>query len=167
MLRDVAKQYRQVLQKYGIPPEEIELIAQQSNGFASTPQSHSKSQASVNRPSVDANNVITVVPLLTKRTAPSNHPSLKLFNGTKLDLFGMQIDGSEFDDEFEDTESAKSYQGLLAAQQKAWTDPTRQHTASRIPETKARAMDWATWYFRTIHPYAPALHKPDTFRLVS
>jgi hypothetical protein len=175
MLRETVKHYQQVMQSYGIPIDEIELNTQQqsnntpSNGFTTNVSFQSKSQTAANDSPPDSSNqnTITVIPLLTNPPPPSNDPGLKLFRGTKLDLFGMQIDGSEFDDEFRDTETAKSYQGILAAMQKSWRNPSTSPETSRIPETKGRACDWATWFFKAVNPYAPILHKPDVFNLVS
>jgi hypothetical protein len=175
MLKETVKRYRQMLQTYGVQPEDLDLNTYQqsnhvgANGFTANVSFQSKSQSATNDSSSDTagRDIITVIPLLTNPPPPSNDPGLKLFRGKKLDLFGMQIDGAQFDDEFEDTETAKSYQGLLAAQQKVWMNPTATSPTAYLPETKDRATDWATWFFKAVNPYAPTLHKPDMFKLVS
>lgn len=161
------------MQNYGVPTDEIDASAGQSqrvglNGLSCNPARQSKSQASVGSPSSQSSSqsLMTVIPLLTRPEQPKNQTGLKLFFGTKLDIFGMQIDGAEFDDEFQDTETVKSYQGLLIAQKAALSNP-RYDEAGKLPAVKSEAMEWARWYFMAIHPFAPVVHKRDFMALVS
>jgi transcription factor-like protein len=116
--------------------------------------------------SENVDSVSTVVPLYTDPPPPTNHPGLKLFQGTKLNLFGMQIDGAEFDDEFEDIETVKSYQGLLQCQKKALVNPGSYSEADRIPQDKATALHWTSLYFQIVNPYTACLHKPHVYQLL-
>jgi hypothetical protein len=85
-----------------------------------------------------------------------------MLRGAKLSLFGMQIDATEFGDGFDDTDSPKSYEGLitLLSGQRS-TIP-----AAQMPPTLREAKGYAEWYFKTLNPYSPAIHKPDVYAMV-
>jgi hypothetical protein len=170
-LKIQAQHYRSVLEYFGISPDDPYSGQPQRNGpdrSSCVPATQTKSQASVESPSSQSNsqNVITVVPLLTKPEPPKNQPGIKLFNGTKLEIFGMRIDAAEFDDEFEDTKTVKSYQGLLLRQKAALSNPHGHDEAEKLPKSKSEALQWARWYFLAIHPFAPVVHKADFMALV-
>jgi hypothetical protein len=85
-----------------------------------------------------------------------------MLRGAKLSLFGMQIDATEFGDGFDDTDSPKSYEGLitlLSGQRSAIP-------AAQMPPTLREAKGYAEWYFKTLNPYSPAIHKPDVYAMV-
>jgi len=101
-------------------------------------------------------------------TGNSNLSSIK---GTVLSIFGMEIDIADFKSidmdephksDFHSRLYNKSYQSFMQ---------TALNINERIekPELPNRAdgLSYAEWYFRTLNPYSPLLHKPSFMKLVS
>jgi hypothetical protein len=86
--------------------------------------------------------------------------------GPKVSVFGMEIDGIEFDNNFGmDQKSPKSYQGMwyLTSEYHAG----RQTMTAHLPPNKVEAKRLAEQYFMGVGPFAPVLDKRDMDRLVS
>ena len=137
------------------------------DGLYGAPDSHASPRRSWSNSGpvtpTTAAGISTIIPTLSRPSLPSSHPGLELFRGTKLSLFGREIDGSQFDDSFQDTRSPKSYQGLMIIQQQ---NHENNIPDAQLPATKEDALQWARWYFLAVNPFAPAIHKPDMFALV-
>jgi hypothetical protein len=108
-----------------------------------------------------ADSVSNVFPILTKPISPSLNPSMSMLRGTKLSVFGRHINAVEFGDGFDDTESPKSYEGLISI----LSGPREAVPVAKIPASYEGAKMYLDWYFKTLNPYSPTLHKPDTYAL--
>jgi hypothetical protein len=159
LLRAQVQALVQRLKDYNIDPGDLQYSA---NGSHSSPRP-SWTNGQPPTPPSSLGTISTVIPTITKPSPPSSHLGVELFRGKKLSLFGREIDGSQFDDSFQDTRSPKSYQGLMTLQQQ-----NRENNIpdAQLPATKSDALQWARWYFLAVHPFAPVIHKPDMFALV-
>ncbi|KAF2666335.1 hypothetical protein BT63DRAFT_56301 [Microthyrium microscopicum] len=108
-----------------------------------------------------APSISTIIPMLSNPPPPSSNPDLRMLMGTKVSLFGMEIDGTTFDDTFGDTESPRSYQGVLALTAMYNSGQIQIHAP--LPSTKNEALHYAGLYFKLVNPYAPVLDKRDMF----
>jgi hypothetical protein len=94
-------------------------------------------------------------------TAPDS--VLSTIKGTSLSLFGMEIDLADFAPaDWDESLAPASYEQFLA------------YAMNRVPKvekvdlpaTYSECETYANWFFRSINPYLPVLHKPDFFSMV-
>jgi hypothetical protein len=96
-------------------------------------------------------------------TLPSN-PAFSMLRGTKLSLFGMQIDLAEFAEDLMDMESPQTFSGFIWH---ANASNAKEHLqAPPLPPNLKQAREYAGWYFRFLNAYTPILHKRDIDNLV-
>ena len=89
---------------------------------------------------------------------------LSPMKGTALSLFGFQIDLADFvPPEVDESSSFDSYQSFVAFAFRKDPKPDKVD----LPASYDECETFANWYFRSINPYTPILHKPDFMRLVS
>ena len=89
---------------------------------------------------------------------------LSPMKGTSLSLFGFQIDLADFiPPEVNESSSFDSYQSFVAFAFRKDPKPDKVD----LPASYDECETYAKWFFRSINPYTPILHKPDFMRLVS
>jgi hypothetical protein len=86
-----------------------------------------------------------------------------MFKGTKLALFGMQIDLAEFAEEESDADSPKAFNGFMDHIFKEVGPPV----PAPLPATLQDARNYAHWYFSFLNPYTAVIDKRDMSDLVS
>jgi hypothetical protein len=89
----------------------------------------------------------------------SGNSWLSPIEGTSLSLFGATLDLAEFIPE-DQVDSGTSYQNFL---DHAFVE--RQKNAPQLPAWETGKV-YAEWYFRSIQPMLPILHKPDFMKLL-
>jgi hypothetical protein len=89
----------------------------------------------------------------------SGNSWLSPIEGTSLSLFGATLDLAEFIPE-EQSDSGTSYQNFL---DHAFVE--KQKKAPQLPAWETGKV-YAEWYFRSIQPMLPILHKPDFMKLL-
>lgn len=88
---------------------------------------------------------------------------LSPIKGTSLALFGMEIDLAKFTPpEHEMGQSAMSYETFL---ENSFGKDRQQTYVPPLP-TYDQCKTYAEWYFRSIQPFTPILHKPDFMALL-
>ena len=101
-------------------------------------------------------------------TGNSNLSSIK---GTVLSIFGMEIDIADFQSIDMDEPHKSSFHCRLYNKSYQSFIQTALNINERIekPDLPARrdGLSYAEWYFRTLNPYTPLLHKPSFIKLVS
>ena len=94
----------------------------------------------------------------------STDSALSPMKGTSLSLFGFQIDLADFiPPEVDESSSFDSYQSFVAFAFRKNPKPDKVDLPALYDECET----YAKWFFRSINPYTPILHKPDFMRLVS
>jgi hypothetical protein len=93
----------------------------------------------------------------------SQSPGFSMFTGTKLSLFGMQIDLAKLTEEESDLESPKTMDGFMKHIFKGTQPPE----PASLPATLEEAKTYARWYFDFVNPYIAVLDKRDMWELVS
>lgn len=123
-------------------------------------------------PQVQITNVFERFPLPSFRTGciGDNYLGVSLggsllspIKGMHLTFFGADIDVGEFvPDQADDATSPVSYKRFLDLA----LNRIPNIREPPLPATQAECEQYATWYFRSINPYAPVLHKPSIMELV-
>jgi len=91
-------------------------------------------------------------------------PNLSPIQGMHLMFFGADIDIGEFvPDQADDATSPVSYKRCVDLAMNRIPDIQE----PQLPPTQAACEEYATWYFRSVNPYTPVLHKPSMMQLVS
>lgn len=90
------------------------------------------------------------------------NPGFAMLRGTKLSLFGMQMDLAEFADDSSDLDSPKTFDGFMK-HALGRMQPSRH---APLPDTLQSAQEYASWYFRFLNPYTPVVDKRDMHELV-
>jgi hypothetical protein len=93
----------------------------------------------------------------------SQNPVFSMFRGTKLALFGMQIDLAEFADDESDHDSPKDFNGFMEHIFKQLGPAV----PAPLPPTLQDARNYAQWYFKFLNPYTAVIDKRDMENLVS
>lgn len=94
----------------------------------------------------------------------STDSALSPMKGTSLSLFGFQIDLADFiPPEVDESSSFDSYQSFVAF---AFRKNPKSEKVD-LPASCEECETYAKWFFRSINPYTPILHKPDFMKLVS
>jgi hypothetical protein len=93
----------------------------------------------------------------------SPNPVFSMFRGTKLALFGMQIDLAEFADDESDADSPKAFTGFVEHIFKQVGPPN----PAPLPPTEQEARLYAQWYFKFLNPYTAVIDKREMWDLVS
>lgn len=88
-----------------------------------------------------------------------------MLRGTKLSLFGMQIDLAEFAEDYEDMESPQTFSGFIhyanGSNVKGSVQPPP------LPPTLKQAREYAHWFLMFLNTYTPLLDKREVDKLVS
>ncbi|QDS70305.1 hypothetical protein FKW77_008197 [Venturia effusa] len=101
--------------------------------------------------------------LLDSRPATAMiEPNFVMLRGTKLSLFGMQMDLAEFADDPSDVDSPQTYDGFM----KHAFGKTQLGQSAPLPDTLQSAQEYALWYFKFLHPYTPVIDKRDMHELL-
>lgn len=90
------------------------------------------------------------------------NPGFAMLRGTKLSLFGMQIDIAEFADDSSDLDSPQTFEGFM----KHVFGRTQPSQAAPLPDNLQSAQEYAIWFFRFLNPYTPIIDKRDMHELV-
>jgi hypothetical protein len=90
------------------------------------------------------------------------NPGFAMLRGTKLSLFGMQMDLAEFADDSSDLDSPKTFEGFM----KLALGRMHSSRPAPLPDTLQSAQEYANWYFRFLNPYTPVVDKRDMHQLV-
>jgi hypothetical protein len=94
-----------------------------------------------------------------------SNPAFIFLRGTKLSLFGMQIDLAEFAEDYEDVESPQTFSGFVhyanASNVKGHVQPPP------LPPTLKQAREYAHWFLMFLNTYTPLLDKREVDKLVS
>jgi hypothetical protein len=93
----------------------------------------------------------------------SQSPGFSMLRGTKLALFGMQIDLANFADNESDINSPKAFNGFI---EHAFSRTGPMEPAA-LPPTLQDAKTYAQWYFNFLNPYTAVIDKRDMHELVS
>jgi hypothetical protein len=93
----------------------------------------------------------------------SQSPGFSMFTGTKLALFGMQIDLAKLTEDESDLESPKTMDGFM----KHIFKETEPPGPAPLPPTLEDAKFYAEWYFNFLNPYTAIIDKRDMWELVS
>lgn len=86
-----------------------------------------------------------------------------MLRGTKLSLFGMQIDLAEFADNTEEVNSPTNFEGFV----EHFFNRTPSLDPPPLPDNFQGAKEYMQWYFRFLNPYTPILDKCDMCELVN
>lgn len=93
----------------------------------------------------------------------STNPAFSMLRGTKLSLFGMQIDLAEFAEDFMDMDSPQTFSGFIYH---ANASNAKEHlVAPSLPPNLKQAREYASWYFSFLNSYTPVLDKRDMDKL--
>jgi hypothetical protein len=90
------------------------------------------------------------------------NPGFAMLRGTKLSLFGMQMDLAEFADDSSELDCPKTFAGFM----KHALGRMQPGRPAPLPDTLQSAQEYANWYFRFLNPYTPAIDKRDMHDLV-
>jgi hypothetical protein len=90
------------------------------------------------------------------------NPGFAMLRGTKLSLFGMQMDLAEFADDSSELDSPKTFEGFM----KYALGRMQPSRPAPLPDTLQSAQEYANWYFRFLNPYTPVIDKRDMHNLV-
>ncbi|KAF2425800.1 hypothetical protein EJ08DRAFT_594130 [Tothia fuscella] len=93
----------------------------------------------------------------------SQDPGFSLLRGTKLALFGMQIDLAEFADDISEVDSPATYEGFM----EQIFNRTPPNDPAPLPPNLQAAKEYMQWYLRFLNPYTPILHKSDINELLA
>jgi hypothetical protein len=92
------------------------------------------------------------------------NPAFSMLRGTKLSLFGMQIDLAEFAEDLTDMESPQTFSGFIYH---ANASNTKEHQhAPPLPPNLKQAREYASWFFKFLNSYTPLLDKRQMDKLV-
>lgn len=93
-----------------------------------------------------------------------SNPAFTMLRGTKLSLFGMQIDLAEFAEDHTDLESPQTFSGFVYY---ASSSVSRSHVQPpALPSDLKQARDYARWFFMFLNTYTPLLNKREMDALV-
>jgi hypothetical protein len=151
------------------PPAAPSYAPISANAFSSPVEPSSSSWASLQQPQAANTPTHAQGALLTEfRTGcigdnylgvSSGNSWLSPIEGTSLKLFGATLDLAEFIPE-DTSDSGTSYQNFL---DRAFVE--QQKKAPQLPAWETGKV-YAEWYFRSIQPMLPILHKPDFMKLL-
>lgn len=100
----------------------------------------------------------------TEQGALAPNPAFSMLRGTKLSLFGMQIDLADFADDAMDMESPHTFSGFI------WhTNPSNVKELlhpPQLPPNLKQAREYANWFFKFLNSYTPILDKREMDNLV-
>lgn len=140
----------------GKPPSHQYWDSQQDNGSSHRDAERHGSSSSHVGPSLFSKHINsrpgTVMP----------NPGFAMLRGTKLSLFGMQIDIAEFADDSSDLDSPQTFEGFM----KHVFGRTQPSQAAPLPDNLQSAQEYAIWFFRFLNPYTPIIDKRDMHELV-
>ena len=93
-----------------------------------------------------------------------SNPAFSMLRGTKLSLFGMQIDLAEFAEDYTDMESPQTFSGFIYH---ASGSSHREHMQPPpLPPSLKQAREYAHWFFMFLNTYTPLLDKREMDDLV-
>jgi hypothetical protein len=92
----------------------------------------------------------------------SQNPGFSMLRGTKLALFGMQVDLAEFSEQEIDLSSPKTHEGFA---EHLFGRGSHAETAA-LPSSLDSAREYMRWYFQFLNPYTPVIDKRDMYALV-
>ena len=93
-----------------------------------------------------------------------SNPAFSMLRGTKLSLFGMQIDLAEFAEDYSDMDSPQTFSGFIYH---ANASNAREHVQPpQLPPSLKQAREYAHWFFMFLNTYTPLLDKREMDRLV-
>jgi hypothetical protein len=166
-LRAHIENLQQQLKDKGIDPVHAPPVAASTDTQPSPVEQATSSWGSLHQP--QAENAPSQGTLLTEfRTGcigdnylgvSSGNSFLSPIEGTSLSLFGATLDLAEFIPE-DNVDSGTSYQNFL---DKAFVE--KQKNAPQLPPWEQGKV-YAEWYFRSIQPMLPILHKPHFMQLL-
>ena len=94
-----------------------------------------------------------------------SNPAFSMLRGTKLSLFGMQIDLAEFAEDYTDMESPQTFSGFIHY---ANSSNVKDHVQPpALPPSLKQAREYSHWFFMFLNTYTPLLDKREMDRLVS
>ncbi len=94
----------------------------------------------------------------TYPAVPVADSALSVIKGTSLSLFGMDIDLADFvSADWDETCAPGSYQQCLAHAMNRLPKPEK----PSLPASHVECETFALWYFRSVNPFLPAIHKAD------
>jgi hypothetical protein len=94
-----------------------------------------------------------------------SNPAFSMLRGTKLSLFGMQIDLAEFAEDHADMESPQTFSGFIYY---ANSSNSKDHVRPpALPPTLKQAREYSHWFFMFLNTYTPLLDKREMDNLVS
>jgi hypothetical protein len=84
-----------------------------------------------------------------------SNPAFSMLRGTKLSLFGMQIDLAEFAEDLTDLASPQNLNGFLCHV----LESSAREQVPPLPPTLKQAREYAHWFFMFLNTYTPLLDK--------
>jgi hypothetical protein len=169
-LKSKVLEYHQKLTDLGVPLADLQVVASNASASRGASQQYWEPNGS---PQHDGDERAGSVPASMEPSLYQRHldnhggglppnPGFSMLRGTKLSLFGMQIDIGEFADDVADFDSPKTFDGFI---QYAFNRAPPVEPAP-LPPTLQNAKEYANWYFAFLNPYTPVLDKRDMHELV-
>ncbi|KAF2093612.1 hypothetical protein NA57DRAFT_20991, partial [Rhizodiscina lignyota] len=179
ILRQKVNEYGQQLRDFGVEVQPIEFPAPyappppQSWNASATPWAETIQAGPHPGPTFNStvSSLLQALPAFRSGAPGDNYLGvssassyLSTITGTSLQFFGMKIDVADFaPNDTDDITSPASYEFFVSAVLGRLPVPQQEMP---LPNTEAEMGVYADWYFRTLSPYTPILHKPTFMYMV-
>lgn len=177
ILKAKLQEYHQKLLDLGVPLAELQVPISSTQSASpapakAPPQQHWDSQQDHGSPHRDADRHGST----SSHFEPSSfskhinsrpgtalmNPGYAMLRGTKLSLFGVNMDLAEFADDSSDLDSPQTFDGFI----KHVFGRIQPSQPAPLPDSLQSAQGYAIWFFRFLNPYTPIIDKRDMHELV-